>query len=368
MAQYIYILINPSLAGLLKIGRTNRSPEQRAIELSNSTNMPTPFIVAYEEEVLDSYVAEKLVHQELTRQGFRVSDSREFFAISLKAAIQIVSQVAQALRESMPDTNVLVNDAEMSEDSAAEYYLSLGLKAMTGSENTLQDYGAARDFFERAIALGNVRAHLFLAYLYIGGNGVKQSSEKALKILKAGGDKGEPQCFKTMWDIYTGRTRLEMRHDGNAELCFQWFLDASGNGVGASELCDYLDHSYDMVGGHVNTWGKRKVLVSQLPGRFVSTVIDMLIERIQQACRQMRIARLAGISIDQAESMLDYEAPSSADLILFQLFLSKCIQHGDDLMRIALTGVEKEDLEYCFSMAKNVKETVDEYMPYISAP
>ena len=137
MAQYIYILINPSLSGLLKIGRTNRSPEQRAIELSNGTNMPTPFVVAYEEEVPNSHTAEKLVHEELTQQGFRVSDSREFFSIPLKTAIQIVSQVAQHLRESMSSMDEFLGDTETNEEATADYYLLQGLNAMNGSENTL---------------------------------------------------------------------------------------------------------------------------------------------------------------------------------------------------------------------------------------
>ncbi len=124
MPQYIYILINPSLSGLLKIGRTNRSPNERAIELSKGTNMPTPFIVAYEEEVPDSCIAEKLVHDELTQQGFRINDSREFFSIPLKNAIQIVSQVARQLRDSMSGTDGFASDAEINEKSTAEYYLT----------------------------------------------------------------------------------------------------------------------------------------------------------------------------------------------------------------------------------------------------
>jgi hypothetical protein len=44
---FIYILINPSMAGLVKIGKTTRDPEARAKELSQATGVPTPFYVAY---------------------------------------------------------------------------------------------------------------------------------------------------------------------------------------------------------------------------------------------------------------------------------------------------------------------------------
>jgi hypothetical protein len=44
---YIYILINPSLEGLIKVGKTTRDPIDHAVELSKATGVPTPFIVAY---------------------------------------------------------------------------------------------------------------------------------------------------------------------------------------------------------------------------------------------------------------------------------------------------------------------------------
>ena len=50
---YIYIMINPSYPNLVKIGKTSRSPEERAAELSQTSGVPTPFYVAYEELVKD---------------------------------------------------------------------------------------------------------------------------------------------------------------------------------------------------------------------------------------------------------------------------------------------------------------------------
>src|SRR3954466_7359261 len=50
---FVYILINPSLPGLVKIGKTTRSSESRAMELSAPTGLPTPFIVAFDEEFDD---------------------------------------------------------------------------------------------------------------------------------------------------------------------------------------------------------------------------------------------------------------------------------------------------------------------------
>ena len=97
MSEYIYVLINPALKGLLKIGRTSRSPESRAAELSASTGVPTPFIVAYDERVQNSMLAESLIHVELSNIGHRLSDSREFFTIPLKDAIAVIRRVCNSL-------------------------------------------------------------------------------------------------------------------------------------------------------------------------------------------------------------------------------------------------------------------------------
>ena len=45
-AGYIYILINKSFDGLLKIGSTTLGAEERARQISASTGVPMPFIVA----------------------------------------------------------------------------------------------------------------------------------------------------------------------------------------------------------------------------------------------------------------------------------------------------------------------------------
>jgi hypothetical protein len=45
---YIYILINPYFKGLVKIGKTTRSSEERALELSKHSGIPAEFVVAYE--------------------------------------------------------------------------------------------------------------------------------------------------------------------------------------------------------------------------------------------------------------------------------------------------------------------------------
>lgn len=89
----IYLLINSSMPELVKIGKTTRSSEERAAELSNASGVPTGFVVAFEVAVTDCDSAESAVHAELIE--FRVNNSREFFKMSLKDAIRRVSDITQ---------------------------------------------------------------------------------------------------------------------------------------------------------------------------------------------------------------------------------------------------------------------------------
>jgi hypothetical protein len=82
---YVYILINSSMPGLIKIGRTIRDSKARAREL-HSTGVPTPFEVAFELFSESHEELEQKLHKQISE--FRVSDNREFFRYPLKHAIQ----------------------------------------------------------------------------------------------------------------------------------------------------------------------------------------------------------------------------------------------------------------------------------------
>lgn len=93
-AGYIYILINKSLEGLIKIGSTTLGVKERARQLSSSTGVPTPFIVAYEIYVEDCINFEKQIHNQLSE--FRVNPNREFFRYPLHKAIELIQSLNKA--------------------------------------------------------------------------------------------------------------------------------------------------------------------------------------------------------------------------------------------------------------------------------
>lgn len=88
---YVYVMINPSLPDVVKIGKTTREPSERAKELSSATGVPTPFILVYSKPFADCHFAEKVIHGYFEKKGARVNDNREFFRVSTMEAIDLIN-------------------------------------------------------------------------------------------------------------------------------------------------------------------------------------------------------------------------------------------------------------------------------------
>lgn len=80
-AGFVYILSNPSMPGIFKIGSTERSVKERVAELSATTGVPTPFHVEHYILTEDPKALEHSLHEELSE--FRVNGNREFFRIEI---------------------------------------------------------------------------------------------------------------------------------------------------------------------------------------------------------------------------------------------------------------------------------------------
>jgi hypothetical protein len=95
--QIVYILTNPSMPGLIKIGRTTNL-EARVMALSSSTSAPEPFQVAYAAIVEDAAFVERALHAAFSMHRMT---GREFFRMPAENAIAALSlaeleQVAEA--------------------------------------------------------------------------------------------------------------------------------------------------------------------------------------------------------------------------------------------------------------------------------
>lgn len=84
---YVYVLSNPSMPGLLKIGMTRFDPSRRVQELSSATGVPTSFQLVYYREFHNCVSAEIEIHSILASKGLRYNDQREFFTVDTVEAI-----------------------------------------------------------------------------------------------------------------------------------------------------------------------------------------------------------------------------------------------------------------------------------------
>jgi hypothetical protein len=89
---FIYLLTNPSMPGLVKIGHTTRASVDRITELSRATGVPTAFVLVFDQFVSDSVQVERRVHAALA--NYRVASNREFFSVSTNIAIKTILAAA----------------------------------------------------------------------------------------------------------------------------------------------------------------------------------------------------------------------------------------------------------------------------------
>jgi hypothetical protein len=104
MAETVYVLTNEAMEGLVKIGRTTTSVEQRIRELDN-TSMPLPFQCFYAGEVANSALVEGKLHRIFADK--RIRNNREFFRVDpnqVREAIQLAE-----LRDVTPRFDVVVD-------------------------------------------------------------------------------------------------------------------------------------------------------------------------------------------------------------------------------------------------------------------
>ncbi|EPO6695902.1 GIY-YIG nuclease family protein [Pseudomonas aeruginosa] len=155
MPGYIYLLSNPSMPGLLKIGHTMDLPEQRLRQL-NTTGVPLPFILEACFLVDDPESLERAVHTALTPH--RPVQNREFFNLSpsqaLKLILPLVVQAAGAASTEPP--KVIHKDHGFSDSEI----LLLQLLVSAGSH-----YGMARWRLKDRIGADDLDVEIAIANL-----------------------------------------------------------------------------------------------------------------------------------------------------------------------------------------------------------
>ena len=94
--QWVYILSNPTQPGLLKIGYTKKSPEERAKQISSATGVALPYKVEWAYQCFNGEMVEREVHHKLKAQ--RINNNKEFFQINLEEAKEIINLIGNKFK------------------------------------------------------------------------------------------------------------------------------------------------------------------------------------------------------------------------------------------------------------------------------
>jgi len=89
---FIYILSNPAMPGLSKIGSTEGPVRKRVMQLNSPTGVPDSFKIEAQFPVYtDPRAIEKAIHQRL--DIFRLKNNREFFRLMPEYAIHVIQSM-----------------------------------------------------------------------------------------------------------------------------------------------------------------------------------------------------------------------------------------------------------------------------------
>lgn len=260
MNGYLYVLMNPKMDGLVKIGKTTRDTKSRAKELSTATGVPTPFVVVYEEYFEDCSKAEEFVHSLLELRGHRLSSNKEFFSASSTDAIKAILEAKKTLgTRDIPEE---VNDPQPQITSASgQEALNLGDQYYNGTGTALQDYSEALVYYEKASRLGVASAFLKIGKMYLYGNGCDKNQGKALEYFKQGANAGVGMCYAEMAQIY-----MEQKHQDNADKCWLKYFESQSFqesglrgaiGFGYFTTLAFADIPFAGISpGHIKYWSR----------------------------------------------------------------------------------------------------------------
>ena len=225
---YVYVLMNPSMDNLVKIGKTERTPEERAKELSSTTGVPTPFVVVYNCYFESCSEAEVFIHTYLENKGFRVSSNREFFEIPIKDAIDAVMKAKEhfgefeKVNQNFDEEGIFSSDSEDDFLDSLDYeeeeievkepwedFFDIAEMHYYGLGDEIVDYEEAMIYYLKAIKLGSVLSYIKIGEMYNSGEGVRENKSKAFQYFKEGAKKGDIECYAKMAILFSEQENID---------------------------------------------------------------------------------------------------------------------------------------------------------------
>jgi hypothetical protein len=198
---FIYVAINPSMPGLVKIGKTSRDPMTRVAELSAHTGVATPFILVFHAQFRNCSYIEREIHDRLEKGNHRLNDNREFFRIDVAEASRLVAEF-----EKLYGTPHKCDDSEVGSDSSETQEIndSSDLLAIAAYDYSQGNFGRAFSLFEKAGAAGASKAYFELGHMALSGRGCLKDKDQALQFWSLGAEKGDSRCLMMMAETCSG--------------------------------------------------------------------------------------------------------------------------------------------------------------------
>ena len=234
-------MVNPSIEGLVKIGKTTHEPEIRAKELSQATGVASPFYPAFSIRVSDCHAAEEYVHAILDHKGFRHTKNREFFQIPLRDAIEALMLVEKQFP--IADDKLTASKAEeiKSNEHPGGAIFEQAVRIYYGKGDEIKDRDEATQLLQRAAALNFPAAYTSLAQHFRNEAFAVRISkvnwdrkayalarEAEFRILKEGAQIGIGRCWVQMAEWYLrGDKGTERAPDlVSAEKCWKKYFQS----------------------------------------------------------------------------------------------------------------------------------------------
>ncbi|MBF0164265.1 MAG: GIY-YIG nuclease family protein [Magnetococcales bacterium] len=265
------------MPGYVKVGKTTRTPTERAEELSAVTGLPTPFIVVYEQLFDDCDAAEVFIHTLLTKKGYRISENREFFNAPVHEIVKLISTIPGCVSDdagkvveendfigkygNLPVSSNIAEPEEHLDDIESQpwyNYFDLAGKYYSGDDDFLQDYEEAFNLYETASKLGCIQAYSHLGHMVFFGEGVQKDRERAKTIYKEGIRRGDYYCWLDLaqafiWSCDFTSADLEIQQDNkskavNVNKCLSKFLELQGT----NKYVEFGRHPFISIVGFLN--------------------------------------------------------------------------------------------------------------------
>ena len=296
MQGFIYVMTNPTMPGLAKVGMTARDPQTRLQELSRATGIASPFMLIYQQPVVDCAAAEKWVHAELERKGFRHADNREFFNAPVH---EIVSVVSQSIDIKGPENTHAIFPEEPG--VSTEELRALARKLSMG-DGVPEDIEKALTLYEQAAILGDTKAAASGGNLARAQHTPKMYA-RALKLYERGFNSGAldlavPWSYLLEQIGYTDAAAsvwLQFFRNANAMLASEdWQVSAD-----AQKTVELFGWNYFIACGR----GKiRNIVPPSEYKQFANAFVDSLKQEQEYACD----ADERGIAAKAVELVLDF--------------------------------------------------------------